>query len=435
MLAAALIAAAALAAAPAAPRSIMQDDTLVLRSGPAARDAALDEMRALGVDTVRVLALWRDHASAPLALRRPAEPYPPTAFAALDGLMTAARARGLDVLLTPTGPGPAWASTCGGRPRARQACAPRASAFGRFVRTLGRRYAHQRLWAVWNEPNVATWLAPQFDARGAPASPARYRALLRAAARALARTGHGADELLIGEVASIGQSRRSPRTRVTAAEPFVRRLLCRRCGRLPGTGFAHHPYTPAAALPVCSPGARGQLPPSRLGRLRAILDAAARRGVVRRLGLWLTEAGFQTNPPDRLAGIRPRAQAARINQLEHLTAPSVHATAQYLLVDDRRSSGFQSGLRYASGLPKPALAAYRLPLWIDRRGRLWGRVRPADGRERLALQRRGARGWRTARALRTGHDGVVRARVGRGTWRLRWRGHASRAARPARSCR
>ena len=69
--------AVSLTAGHAAPRSIMQDDTLLLRSGPAVRDQALDEMRALGVDTVRVVPIWRDHAAAPLALRRPREPYPP----------------------------------------------------------------------------------------------------------------------------------------------------------------------------------------------------------------------------------------------------------------------------------------------------------------------------------------------------------------------
>jgi hypothetical protein len=414
--------------AAAAPRSIMQDDALLLRSGPATRDAALDEMRALGVDTVRVLAVWRDHAAAPLQLRRPARPY--RAFAALDGLLAAARARGLDVLLTPTGPGPAWASTCGGPARARQACAPSPREFAAFVRALGARYRDQRLWAVWNEPNVHQWLNPQFDRHGRPVAPARYRALVRAAARALRVTGHGRDELLIGELASIGQTRRSPATRVMAAELFARRLLSR---SVPGTGFALHPYTLGANAPVCARGTRGQLPPARLGRLRALLGR-------RRMGIWLTEAGFQTNPPDPVAGIRPKLQATRINQLEWLASRSrrVRATAQYLLADDRERGGFQSGLRFADGRPKPALGAYRLPIWVQRRGRgaeLWGRVRAAGGRVEVELQRRGA-GWRTVRRLTTDRHGVVRARMrARGTWRLRAAGAVSRPAKPRRSCR
>lgn len=438
--------AASLTAGHTAPRSIMQDDALLLRSGAVVRDHALDEMRALGVDTVRLVPIWRDHAAAPLALRQPREPYPPGTFAALDGVLAAARARGLDVLLTPTGPGPAWASTCRGRPRARQACSPSPAAFGRFMRELGRRYPAQRLWAIWNEPNVANWLTPQFDARGVPAAPGRYRSLVRAAARSLAATGHRRDTLLIGEIASVGQTRRSPRTRVMAAELFARRLLAR---RVPATGFALHPYTIAAAGPVCARGAPGQLPPARLGRLRALIDRAGRRGVVpRRLGIWLTEGGFQTNPPDPIAGIPLAAQAARINQLEWLATrtPRVRSTAQYLLLDDRRRAGFQSGLRFASGAPKPALAAYRIAIWLQRRGRgaalLWGRVRPAAalGRQRVELQRRGTR-WRTVRWLTINRAGTVHTRIGArgGRWRLRWiapggSAATSRAAAVSRSC-
>ena len=432
----ALAAAAWPAAAAAAPRSILQDDERLLRSDPGTRDRTLDELRALGVDTVRVLAVWRDHAAAPLRRRAPARRL--RSLAALDGLLAAARARGLDVLLTPTGPGPAWASTCRGPARARQACAPRPRAFAAFVRALGTRYPDQRLWAVWNEPNVHQWLNPQFDRRGRPVAPGRYRALVRAAARALRATGHGGDELLIGDLASIGQTRRSPATRVMAAEPFARHLL--RGRRLPATGFALHPYTLGANAPVCARGARGQLPPARLDRLRALLDRAARRGVVRRrLGIWLTEAGFQTDPPDPLAGIPPRAQAARINQLEWIAARSrrVRSTAQYLLVDDRLRGGFQSGLRFAGGRAKPALAAYRLPIWVQRRGRgaqVWGRVRGAGGGELVELQRRDAR-WRTVRRLTTGRDGVVHARVrAQGRWRLRWQDAVSRPAQARRSC-
>src|SRR4051812_10311943 len=45
--------------------TIMQDDALLLRSGPAAREQALDEMAALGADRVRILVEWRDYAASP----------------------------------------------------------------------------------------------------------------------------------------------------------------------------------------------------------------------------------------------------------------------------------------------------------------------------------------------------------------------------------
>jgi hypothetical protein len=377
-----MLAVVAAAAALAAPHSIMQDDTLLLRSGPDVRDRTLVEMRALGADTVRVVVT------------------PTVSLPVLDGLVAASDERGLRLLLTPTG-------------RARS---PSPAAYGRFVRQLGRRYPDQRLWAIWNEPNVWRWLAPQFDRRGRPASPAHYRRLVRAAVRGLRASGHRRDTVLVGELASVGQVRRS---RVMAPELFIRRLFR---SRVPGTDFALHPYTMGASGPVCARGSRGQLPPARLARLRSL--------VPRRFGIWLTEAGFQSDPPDRIAGVPLGVQAARMNQLEWLaTRRRVRATAQYLLVDDRERGGFQSGLRFASGRAKPALAAYRIPIWIQGRN-LWARVRPAEGRERVELLRRG----RVVRRLTTNRAGVVRARVGRGPWRLRWNGFTSRAATGQRSC-
>ena len=60
-LAAAALASLALAApAPAAKNlvSIFQDDRVLTREGAARRDAALDEMKLLGVDVIRTVVNW-----------------------------------------------------------------------------------------------------------------------------------------------------------------------------------------------------------------------------------------------------------------------------------------------------------------------------------------------------------------------------------------
>ena len=46
------------------------------------------------------------------------------------------------------------------------------------------------------------------------------------------------------------------------------------------------------------------------------------------------------------------------------------------------TGGFESGLRFSTGKPKPSLAAFRLPLAVKRTGSkvsIWGYVRPARG--------------------------------------------------------
>ncbi len=435
------------AAAAAAPRSIVQDDATLLRSGDLARERALDELWALGADTVRVLVVWRDYAPSPLRTRRPAfEATDPGAYplGALDALAASARRRGLELLLTPTGPGPAWASPCRGlRVRERGTCRPDPREFGRFVRALGRRYPDQRSWAIWNEPNVGRWLIPQFTRRRGrerTASPAHYARLLRAAASALRATGHGRDELLIGETAPVGHATGDPVRRPMAPGLFIRRLLAGRA-RLPGTGFGHHAYTRGGSQPPRTRPLRDELAVSALGQLVALLDRGARRGVLpRRFPVHLTEGGWQTDPPDGLFGVSLAAQARYLNEVEWLVRrrPRVRSVAQYLLFDEPAPGSFQSGLRFAGGAPKPALPAYRLPIWVTRRGatvRVWGRVRPAGragGAETVTVERRRRGRWRALKTVAAREDVLVRLRSPRAAWRLRWGEATSRVAAEAR---
>ena len=112
---------------------------------------------------------------------KPANPgsYAARKWAPLDGLVAGAQARGLQLLLTPTGPGPAWASRCKGSVSKRHTCKPNPRQFGAFVRALGKRYPTVKLWSIWNEPNLRSWLSPQYDGTTLQ-SAALYRALANA---------------------------------------------------------------------------------------------------------------------------------------------------------------------------------------------------------------------------------------------------------------
>jgi hypothetical protein len=158
---------------------------------------------------------------------------------------------------------------------------------------------------------------------------------------------------------------------------------CARFRRLAVSGFAHHPYARGGSrAPATPPQTPGEITISSPGRLYRVLDAAARaHRIPRRLPIYYTEFGFQTNPPDPLFGVRPARQAAYINQADWMAYrdPRVRAVAQYKLVDDAPLPSFQSGLRFSDGRRKPAYAAYRLPIWVSRSGsrtRVYGQVRP-----------------------------------------------------------
>jgi hypothetical protein len=199
--------------------SIMEDDHLLLYSGADMRERALDQMKGLGVTTVHALVVWRRLAPAPSSRTRPAfdatDPASYSGWEPYDALLASAQARGIRVLLTPSGPTPDWASQCGPRAPKRWLCNPRASDYGAFVKALGTRYSglyspagaplpRVGEWSFWNEPNHRMWLRPQTVRRNGVTldnAAIRYRALAQAGIAALAATGHAGDLKLIGETA------------------------------------------------------------------------------------------------------------------------------------------------------------------------------------------------------------------------------------------
>jgi hypothetical protein len=136
-------------------------------------------------------------------------------------------------------------------------------------------------------------------------------------------------------------------------------------------------------------------------------------------------------------------QPGYINQSDWMAYrdPRVRAVAQYKLLDEASLSSFQSGLRFLDGRAKPAYDAYRLPIWVTRRGsalRVYGQVRPAADSTSLAVQiqnRPPSGGAFTTVATLTvrSRKGQFVTRVPRraGVWRLKWGALTSREARVA----
>ena len=478
-LAGAVLAVLAIPAAPAQAAdgqvSVIQDDPLLLSQGPDVRNRTLEDMRTLGADVVRVSVQWRSVAPKPDANRRPRfEAKNPAAYGGpawdvYDEVVRGAQARGMAVLLTPTSPVPQWASRCRDRkPADRRACKPDSKQFAAFVQALGHRYSgaytdenqgngvlpRVSLFSIWNEPNIAGHLNPQYAmVRGTRIaySAYLYRALATRAIKALARTGHGAGEVLLGETAPIGRSTGPLSTRPVAPRIFVRELFCltKRGRRLSGRaarargckrrfrfkvgGYAHHPYSRGGSQPPTARSAKDDITMSSLSRLSKALDAGARAGrIPRRLPIHLTEYGFQTDPPDRLFGVTEVQQARFINQSDYMAWRNrrVVAVGQYKVVDEPKVAGFQTGLRFIDGRTKDAYQAYRLPLWIQRRGSelvVYGQVRPAAPGARVEVQLQN--GGDNDGPFSTVQTIVVESERGHftsvvpyqsGTWRLRW---------------
>ena len=412
-----------------APRELLDDSK---------RDAALDEIKAFGVDRVRVLVYWDRYAPQPDSRTKPVfdaadpEAYPAGTWDLLDRLFDAASARGMSVQPTITGPGPRW----GTKRRTDRVTEPDAEEFGLFAAAVGRRYGSEvGIWSIWNEPNHPKFLQPQYR-KGRPASPRLYRRLFLAGAKGLrSGAGNADDVILAGETAPRGNAN------VVAPLAFLRGTLClsaryersRSCGRLPADGWAHHAYTTRKG-PSFRPSERDDVTIGVLGRLATALDRAGRAGALpKRLGIYLTEFGIQSEP-DPIAGVSLARQAEYIGIAERIAYahPRVRSFSQYLLADDapragtsrlQRYSGFESGLRFADGRIKPAYDAFRLPLAVQKPGAVWGRVRPAGGITTAVLLRSSGEDWVEAGTFTTDARGVFRAKIrhvsGR-RYRLQW---------------
>jgi len=458
------------AGASAGQESIFQDDNLLLSSGDATRERTLDELQGLGVDTIRAFVTWSALAPAARATRRPvfaaASPagYAPGDWDRYDELVRSTTRRGLGLILVPTSPIPAWASQCPGSISIRLTCNPNPADFAPFVTALGTRYSggygdenggvlpRVFRWAVFNEANVGQWLTPQFVVRRGrvvPNSPQRYRLLVNAATAGLRTSGHGGDQVMIGETGPIGKTGGPLRTRPVATAEFFRSLFCidtagrsltgraavdqgcTRPRRLAATAISHHPYVQGGSRAPTSAPRPDEITIANAGRLKGLMAQAARRGrIAANLPIYYTEFGFQTRPPDRALGVSLAQQATYLNQSDSLAFRDsrIRGVAQYLLVDDTRLGGFQTGLRFADGRAKPGLEAYRFPVHVVRDGifvRVFGQVRQAANGAREVVRVQvllPGKPWQTYKQLTTNSKGFVstRLRSRRGRWRLEW---------------
>jgi len=101
-----------------------------------------------------------------------------------------------------------------------------------------------------------------------------------------------------------------------------------------------------------------------------------------RARIWLTEYGYQSDPPDHLLGVPLALQARYVGEGAYVAyrTPKVDMLIHFLYRDEPDIARFQSGLVTLTNAVKPAYAAFQLPLAQISRSTLWGQLRaPAAG--------------------------------------------------------
>jgi hypothetical protein len=378
ILAAGCTGALALTAAPAdASPSIrygLKDDGWLLH-GPGTVGDRVTQLHDLGVQIVRFGLDW-----ATIAPARPATPTDPDdpayRWTSYDAVVEALHEQGIETLLDLVST-PRWAN----RGRAPRYAPTSGTSIAAFATAAARRYPWVRRWAIWNEPNQRRWLLPT--------SPVVYvTKLLNPAYAALHRA--------LPHV-QVGGGITAPRGGRGGVSPVDWiRGMAQAGARLDAYGQNPYPLDPRRETPIS--GGCDHCLTLTMATLPRLLNEVRRAfGGVR---IWLTEYGYQTNPPDRLLGVSPRLQAQYASEaaLRAYLAPRVDLLIHFLFRDEPSLGGFQSGLVDIRSRPKPAYAAFQLALAqrsrTGGRATLWGQERlPESAPLRIEVRRGSA--WRT----------------------------------------
>jgi len=439
------------AAARGAETSIM-DDQLLLNASEAEIDKEMALFNAMGVDRLRVSAFWNQIAPEALSRDKPSgfdaadSSDPGYSFGPLDRVIAGASKHGIRIMVTISTPFPVWASRDPSRDN--PVWKPKPDEFAAFTTAVVTRYADSvDHWGISNEPNRAAWLQPQADRRGRLISPHLYRALVQAAYPRIKKLDPDS-VALVGELAATGSREARGSTAHQRPLRFLRAMACRdsryrpvRTGAckgfrpVPADAVGHHPYQL-----LLSPTRRSEDPDDAAindgRRLLGVIDRLTRLGALesetgRRLNVFYTEFGYQTNPPDPFAGVSLAKQRRYLQQAAYLVwrTPRIRGLNQFRLTDGaldgfgaNRFREFQSGLLFRNRRPKPAFRIFRHPFVITG-DRFWGHVRPGGAHTvRVEHRRRPNSKFRLVAQLLTNERGYFSRRLpGRKPGQYRYR--------------
>jgi hypothetical protein len=328
-------------------------------------DWAFPEYETLGVEALRVNLYWNGVArKKPANARNPADPaYDWAVYDAFVKRAAQAHIKPVfSILWTPSWAGPA-----------KNRAPRRLIDLRNFAYAAAKRYSGSfrpdpnssdvlpsvRYWTAWNEPNNPVFLKPQFQKVGPrkyrPVSPRIYAGICNSVMSGVHLNGLPGEKVACGVTGPRGNNTGTqPRASISPI-PFLRGM---RKAHARFDVYAHHPYyqhpneTPAKP----PPGPRAIT----LGNINELLRELKR--LYGNKHLWITEYGYQTNPPDRSFGVSWIKQARYVSQAYGIARrnPRIDMMIWFLVRDEKRiGNGWQSGLYTASGRRKPSFQAFR----------------------------------------------------------------------------
>ncbi len=262
-----------------------------------------------------------------------------------------------------------------------------------------------RFYGIWNESNLATFLVPQFDAKGNIVSPKNY-AKLAAAGYAGIKAGNAKAQVAIGETSSNGRDKQVPGQTDTVRPGTFMSLLAKANPRLKFDAWAQHPYPSPVNQAPTQKVAYPNVTFSTMGTFEKELDKSFRR---KNIPVWVTEYGNETKPGEP-KGVTESQQASYLSQAIALAKKDPRIPMFiWFVMQDSGTSPWQSGIYRTTGAPKPAqpkFAKAALPAEPrQREGRGQGRHLEPHGHRVPALLLREQPGRDDGRHDRAHHAG------------------------------
>jgi len=329
---------------------------------------AFRQLKSLRAGIVRITIDW-----AAVAKRRPKAPANPADRAynwtAVDHVISQAAQNKIRVLATIYGT-PRWAG------RAKNRLPRRTVNLRLFAFAAAKRYSGSyrvkddenepakvlpavRHWLAWNEPNNPLFLKPQWKmvkGKWRPQSAFDYAKICSAVWVGVHSTRIRGEKVGCGATGPRGND--APRSSRPSTSPLVFMTWLRRAGLKRFDVYAHHPYyTSRFERPTTVPRSKKTVTLGNIG----VLIKQLNRLYGRSKRLWLTEYGYQTRPPDRSFGVPYALQAKYVHQAFAIARKTrrVDMVVWFLIRDERRLSGWQSGVISVRGKRKPSFRAFQ----------------------------------------------------------------------------
>ncbi len=227
-----------------------------------------------------------------------------------------------------------------------------------------------RNWLAWNEPNNPIFLNPQYKrvgtgkkARWVAQSPIDYARICNAVYSGVHATLIRAEKVACGGTGPRGNN--NPKATRPSIGPIPFLKGAKKAHLATFDAWAQHPYYGSPSekpsyVPKTNRGKLGKIaPPVELGNINDLIKLVTQLYGSKRI--WITEYGYQTNPPDRAFGVSWAKQALYLKQAYAIARknPRIDMMLWFLLRDQKELGGWQSGLMTFAGVKKPSFNAFR----------------------------------------------------------------------------